>query len=263
MARRQPDPGALSGPLAGVSFAASLVALNALSDAPYPMPGAEPPAIRRYVSQEHRAARLGAVAQLASAASLGRFTASVAALAARSQPGHLADRRQGQVMKLGGAQRRPRQPGLRHYGLGRQLGREVAEQRAVDAADDRDPVGADDRDVHQVRCPGPRRGLHQVARLVLVALAAAGTVHDDLGTVDRGLDPLAGGQVAGHEVGALAGFATAPGEHPHRAAGGLQPRDYEAPERAGTAGDQDRAGFVIAPCGAAHGLLSPGSAVSR
>jgi hypothetical protein len=57
-------PRALSGPLAGASFVASLVALNALSDVRYPMPGADPPAIRRYFSQEHRAARLGAVAQL-------------------------------------------------------------------------------------------------------------------------------------------------------------------------------------------------------
>jgi hypothetical protein len=85
--RPKADPGALSGPLAGVSFAASLVALNALSDAPYPMPGAEPPVIGRYFSQEHRAARLGAVAQLACAASLGRFSASVAGLAARSGRG--------------------------------------------------------------------------------------------------------------------------------------------------------------------------------
>ena len=85
--RPKRDRGALSGPLAGVSFAASLVALNALSDAPYPMPGAEPPAIRGYFSQEHRAARLGAVAQLVCAASLGRFSASVAALAARSGHG--------------------------------------------------------------------------------------------------------------------------------------------------------------------------------
>jgi hypothetical protein len=34
----------LSGPLAGVSFVASLMALNAPSDARYPMPGADPPA---------------------------------------------------------------------------------------------------------------------------------------------------------------------------------------------------------------------------
>jgi hypothetical protein len=79
------DPGALSGPLAGISFVASLVALNALADARYPMPGADPPVIRRYFSREHRAARLGAAAQLACAGSLARFTKSVAALAARGR----------------------------------------------------------------------------------------------------------------------------------------------------------------------------------
>jgi hypothetical protein len=84
--RRRRDPGALSGPLAGASFAASLVALNALSDAPYPMPGADPPVIRRFFAEEHRAARLGAVAQLACAACLARFSRSVTALAARGGP---------------------------------------------------------------------------------------------------------------------------------------------------------------------------------
>ena len=64
-------------------------------------------------------------------------------------------------------------------------------------------------------------------------------------------------------VDALAGLAAAPAEHPHLAAGVPQPRDDEAPERARAAGDQDRAAFVIAPCGAAHGLLSAGSAVAR
>jgi hypothetical protein len=82
--RREPDPGALSGPLAGVSFVASLVALNALSEAPYPMPGADAAAIRRYFTGEHRAARLGAAAQVVCAASLARFAGSVAALAARA-----------------------------------------------------------------------------------------------------------------------------------------------------------------------------------
>src|SRR5215211_848479 len=86
-ARPQPDPGALSGPLAGGSFVASLVALNALSDARYPTPGADPAAIRRYFSQEHGAARIGAAAQLVCAASLARFGKSAAALAARARPG--------------------------------------------------------------------------------------------------------------------------------------------------------------------------------
>jgi hypothetical protein len=81
------DPGAWSGPLAGVAFVASLVALNALSDARYPMPGADPRAIRRWFSREHRAARLGAAAQVACAACLARFTKSAAVLAARRSPG--------------------------------------------------------------------------------------------------------------------------------------------------------------------------------
>ena len=80
---------------------------------------------------------------------------------------------QDQVVELGGAQRRPGQAGVGHDLLGGKLGSEVAEHRAVDAADDRDPVGPDDRDVDQVPRPGPRRGPHQVPCLVLVALAAA------------------------------------------------------------------------------------------
>jgi hypothetical protein len=81
------DPGALSGPLAGVSFVAGLVALNALSDRRYPMPGADAPAIRRFFSEEHRAARIGAAAQLICAGCLARFTKSVAAVAARAPHG--------------------------------------------------------------------------------------------------------------------------------------------------------------------------------
>jgi hypothetical protein len=81
---RHRDPGALSGPLAGVTFVASLVALNALSKSRYPMPGAEPSAIRRFFSKEHKAARLGAAAQLACAACLAGFARSVAALAGRA-----------------------------------------------------------------------------------------------------------------------------------------------------------------------------------
>jgi hypothetical protein len=82
--RPKSDLGALSGPLSGVTFVASLVALNALSDARYPMPGSDAAAIRRFFSREHRAARLGATAQLICAASLGRFSKSVARLASRA-----------------------------------------------------------------------------------------------------------------------------------------------------------------------------------
>jgi hypothetical protein len=74
----------LSGPVAGVFFIASLVALNALSETRYPTPGADPSAVRRYFSREPRAARLGAAAQLACAASLAGFTRSVVRLATRA-----------------------------------------------------------------------------------------------------------------------------------------------------------------------------------
>jgi hypothetical protein len=81
----QRDRGAISGPLAGISFVASLVALNALSDTRYPTPGADSSAIRRYFSRERRAARLGAAAQLVCAGALAWFTKSAAALAAGSR----------------------------------------------------------------------------------------------------------------------------------------------------------------------------------
>ncbi len=134
------------------------------------------------------------------------------------QPGHLLRYHQDQVVELGGAQRRPGQAGIGHDALGRELGREVAEHGAVDAADDRDPVGADDRDVHQVPRPGPRRCPDQVPGLLLVALAAARAVHDDLDSLHRGLDPLARGQVTGHELDTLLGLAAVPAEHAYRAA---------------------------------------------
>jgi hypothetical protein len=84
-ANQHPDPGALSGPLAGVTFVASLVALNGLSEVRYPVPGSDPAAIRRFFSKERKAARLGAAAQLACAACLARFAKSVAVLAGRAR----------------------------------------------------------------------------------------------------------------------------------------------------------------------------------
>ena len=77
----RPDPGALSGPLAGVSFVAGLVGAITLADSPYPRPGSEPAEIRRYFRGNPRAARVSVVGQLISAASLARFTASVARMA--------------------------------------------------------------------------------------------------------------------------------------------------------------------------------------
>ena len=81
------DPGALSGPLAGISFVAGVVGALSLTDSPYPRPGTEPADVRRYFQENPGAARISVVGQLISAASLARFTASVAKLAARSDRG--------------------------------------------------------------------------------------------------------------------------------------------------------------------------------
>ena len=80
-------PGALSGPLAGTSFIAGVAGALALSDSPYPRPGAQPAEVRRYFRGNATAARVSVVGQLVSAASLARFTASVARLAGRSGRG--------------------------------------------------------------------------------------------------------------------------------------------------------------------------------
>jgi hypothetical protein len=64
-------------------------------------------------------------------------------------------------------------------------------------------------------------------------------VHDGLDPVHRGFDPLAGGQVAGHELDAFLCLVAAPGEHPHVATGVPQTPDDMATERAGAAGNQD------------------------
>lgn len=80
-------PGALSGPLAGTSFIAGVAGAVALSDSPFPRPGAQPADVRRYFRGSPTAARVSVVGQLVSAASLARFTASVAKLAGRSGRG--------------------------------------------------------------------------------------------------------------------------------------------------------------------------------
>jgi hypothetical protein len=81
------DSGALGGPLAGVRFIIGVAGAMALADAPYPRPGADPAEIRRYFRGNPGAARISVVGQLISAASLARFTASVAKLAGRSGRG--------------------------------------------------------------------------------------------------------------------------------------------------------------------------------
>ena len=81
------DPGARSGILAGASFIAGVISAVALSDAPYPRPGSDPADVRRYFQGNPGPARISVAGQLISAASLARFTASVARLASRSGRG--------------------------------------------------------------------------------------------------------------------------------------------------------------------------------
>jgi hypothetical protein len=77
------------------------------------------------------------------------------------------------------------------------------------------------------------------AGLVIVALAAARAVHDDLGSLRRGLDPVALGQVAGHELDALAALVAVPAEHADVVPQVPQPRDDQSPQGAGTTGHEE------------------------
>jgi hypothetical protein len=81
------EPGALSGPLVGLSFVAGLAAAMARSAFPFPRPGSDPAQIRRYFTQPSGAPWLSVAGQAISAAALVRFTASVARLAGRSGEG--------------------------------------------------------------------------------------------------------------------------------------------------------------------------------
>ena len=81
------DPGAKSGFLTAVSFIGGVGGAMALADSPYPRPGSEPAEIRRYFTENSGSARISAIGQLISTASLARFTASVARLAGRSGRG--------------------------------------------------------------------------------------------------------------------------------------------------------------------------------
>jgi hypothetical protein len=80
------DLGALSGPLAGIAFASGVAVGLTVADAPYPRPGADAAAIRKYFNGNARAARISIVGQLVSAGSLARFGASVATLADAQNP---------------------------------------------------------------------------------------------------------------------------------------------------------------------------------
>ncbi len=63
-------------------------------------------------------------------------------------------------------------------------------------------------------------------------------MHDGLDPVHRAFEPLAGGQIADHELDAVPGLVAAPTEYPHVTAGLPQAWHDEAPERARDAGNQ-------------------------
>lgn len=73
-----------SGPLAGASLVVGIAGAMALSDAPYPRPGADVATVQRYFSGNARAARVSVAGQLASAAALAAFTRSVVRLTERN-----------------------------------------------------------------------------------------------------------------------------------------------------------------------------------
>jgi hypothetical protein len=72
--------------LAGPTFLAGVAAAQARSSAPYPRPGADVAAVRRYFVDNAGAARLSVAGQLVSAGCLAAFTTTVAAQAGEVDP---------------------------------------------------------------------------------------------------------------------------------------------------------------------------------
>jgi hypothetical protein len=84
------DPGALGGPLAGVSFVGGLATGLSLADAPFPQPGADVKDVQRFFIGSAGPERINVTGQLLSAASLAGYSASVARLAGRAGRGSKA-----------------------------------------------------------------------------------------------------------------------------------------------------------------------------
>jgi hypothetical protein len=84
------DPGALSGPLAGISFVGGLATGLSLADAPFPLPAAEVKDIQRFFVDNAGPERINVTGQLISAASLAQFSTSVVRLAGRAGRGSKA-----------------------------------------------------------------------------------------------------------------------------------------------------------------------------
>jgi hypothetical protein len=84
------DPGALSGVVAGVSFVGGLATGLSLADAPFPRPGADVKDVQRFFIGSAGPERINVTGQLVSAASLARYSVSVARLAGRAGRGSKA-----------------------------------------------------------------------------------------------------------------------------------------------------------------------------
>jgi hypothetical protein len=68
-------------------------------------------------------------------------------------------------------------------------------------------------------------------------------MNDGRGPLDRGPDTLARRQVTPHELDAVVVLVAPAAEHSEPGVTGSQPREDEAPERAGTAGDESA--FIV------------------
>ena len=78
------DRAALSGPVSGTAFLVGLAGSLTTSDVPYPRPGSDVETIRRFFTGNRGPARVSAVGQLVSAATLALFAVSVVRLAGAS-----------------------------------------------------------------------------------------------------------------------------------------------------------------------------------
>lgn len=76
-----------AGPVAALSFVGGVAMATALSDAPFPRPGASPEQVRKYFDDNSGPARVSIAGQLVSAVALGTFAAALAKMAERSRAG--------------------------------------------------------------------------------------------------------------------------------------------------------------------------------
>jgi hypothetical protein len=94
------------------------------------------------------------------------------------------------------------------------------------------PIDPDDRDVDEMRCAGPQRGLDYSLRRV-------DAVHDRVHTLDGLGKPFAGADIASDVLRGTDPAAPA-AEHAHLSSGVEQMLHDDTPYRAGATGDQDQ-----------------------